>query len=469
MTFIPRLVNSQPPVYLPACHCTMTSGFSAPFSRKRVLGVKGYVASPNFLSTVSWKPNNGGFKLAERLLPSQIGSDQKKPRFASDAICVVVGVVSEHNLHTTSMGNYNPTYPKQMTAVKFVLSLVMPDDPEFKSDYSTALDNITKLQDAVSTGSNNKWLIVGDKAANRTLRLSAPIMEVRSEPLGSDDPLDEDTRNCVVPEQYRDTFDALQASHKITPLRVFDQHNFRIVPENVQQTLKGSLVEVYFSMNQIYFERDAYNSFTGTIQQICVICPASDMDSNPFRTHRGKGPYRPIATPSRSEQKKAADTFLVSPPVPVDAALPKDVALRMIAPLRTPRVHPPVGPETGSSKPASGSSGAGPSDYLESNSNALEVSDVANQPNASSSGADGLPVLSDSLKAVVVNIGSADTEKTTVEVDDSASLASSYTLTDSEVPVEEYAPGEQAILVADDTVTTAGGSEYPNKRRRVRK
>ncbi|KAF8055153.1 hypothetical protein FPV67DRAFT_1367531, partial [Lyophyllum atratum] len=286
--------------------------YSGPFIRKRLMGLRGYAANPQFTDTVSWTQDQSGNMLVERQLGAK-KSDADGP--VNDAVCIVVGLVSSNKLFTTPGGNYNAEFNTFSTA-KFQLTLLSPDDPDFGPDYPVALDNLASCQRATATGNDHRYLILESGPGNRSLRLSAPMMESRtSDGLYFTGTLDYDTETWPVPERFEEAFEAVKHTHQILPLMVYDTDGALVAPSLVTSKISGALVEAYFRMRHFVISgKDGkYNSFSGLIEQIVILRPPPPRSPSRYRTQGLSGPVRPDPIPfipSRSEQKSAADVFL---------------------------------------------------------------------------------------------------------------------------------------------------------------
>ncbi|KAF8067620.1 hypothetical protein FPV67DRAFT_1764371, partial [Lyophyllum atratum] len=255
-------------------------------ARNQLLRLQNYAAAATFISSVSWKREGTANVSVERQLdPTKVGEP------ISEAVCIVVGEVSEHKLYTSTVGNYNPDYNTLPTA-KFQLTLVEPSDVHFAPDYSRAWNAIGVIEDTIATGDDQRYLRVTEGSQN-SLRLSSPLMEARVPQRRYPAPLDDDTMNWSVPTQHQAAFDVVKNSHQILPLNVYDQNNNFVSPERVTGCLRGALVECYFRIKHHYIAGGEvkFNTFSAILEQVIILRPALPKVPSPYRNNR-KGPYR---------------------------------------------------------------------------------------------------------------------------------------------------------------------------------
>lgn len=116
--------------------------YSGPMARNRLLRMPNYVPSADFLQGVGWKREGGGNVLTE--------SHTKAGKPAEDAVCIIVGEVSEHKLDASSIGNYRPQYNALLTGAKIQFTLERPNDIDFGPDYDIAIANLKQCQNGVA-------------------------------------------------------------------------------------------------------------------------------------------------------------------------------------------------------------------------------------------------------------------------------------------------------------------------------
>jgi hypothetical protein len=109
-----------------------------------------------------------------------------------------------------------------------------------------------------------------------------------------------------VPVDLTDEMLNLMATHVVQPLRVYKDDKY-IEPSDVNNVLKGSLVEIHFSLKHYrIFRRDegtkAFDSFNATIEQILVLKPGELRETSYYkRKNLLDGPYRPKPFSSTAE------------------------------------------------------------------------------------------------------------------------------------------------------------------------
>ena len=136
--------------------------FSGPAERNRLIHTAQYCASPNWISRVGWANSKSG----QLLVNAKTGEE---------AICVVVGVVSETRFKMGPTGNYNPEFNK-LTDAKYTFVMDEPKNPDFRPDWSTAIKALEEAENLIHGSKDHRYFI--EKIGNlRSLRLSARVLQ----------------------------------------------------------------------------------------------------------------------------------------------------------------------------------------------------------------------------------------------------------------------------------------------------
>lgn len=157
--------------------------------------------------------------------------------------------------------------------------------------------------------------------------------------------LDDTTAHWPIPNDMREELGRLMGTYAAQPLPVFKDNNY-VPPPAVNAALKGSLVEVHFSLKHYRIrKRDSkpLDSFTGLIEQIIILKPGEQRLLTSYkRKNILDGPYRPkpfktsapLLVPVATTRTTNPDG-LISTPLPSDeqqvvatiAAAPVDLRL----------------------------------------------------------------------------------------------------------------------------------------------
>lgn len=108
--------------------------------------------------------------------------------------------------------------------------------------------------------------------------------------------LDEETATWPIPDNFASNFNKIKHTHRVQPLRVYDEDSVFIEPLVVKNTLKNSLVEVHFCIkhHRIGNGENVFDSFVGTVDQVLVLAQGAVKARNPYkRKNIRDGPYRP--------------------------------------------------------------------------------------------------------------------------------------------------------------------------------
>ncbi|KAG6848763.1 hypothetical protein H0H93_014331, partial [Arthromyces matolae] len=246
----------------------MSPTFNADRARKNAAQLPNYVASPGFGDRVQWKKRGNANLLLEC---------DRNTNDVTEAVCVIIGEVSDERLFTNPLGNYNPQFNKLATA-KYQLSLTCPAEPVLADDFKNTLRNLSAIQDGVGAGLDNQYFLIrmdGSQTPNETL--------------------DEESASIVVDWNMKETVDMFKLTHKMLPLKVYGPDDEPIAPEEVTRTIRGAIVEMYFRLKHYYMGNGdtKYNCFSGIIEQIIVLRRAEHSTPSPFREAGRKGPFRP--------------------------------------------------------------------------------------------------------------------------------------------------------------------------------
>jgi hypothetical protein len=104
--------------------------------------------------------------------------------------------------------------------------------------------------------------------------------------------VDSETEHWPIPTELRDELDVLKYEYRAKPLRVYVKDKF-VEPTDVNDTIRGALVEVHFELHHYFISSDAYDSFNGVIEQILVLQPGKAPPETPYKRKNVRdGPIR---------------------------------------------------------------------------------------------------------------------------------------------------------------------------------
>lgn len=86
--------------------------------------------------------------------------------------------------------------------------------------------------------------------------------------------VDAETENWSVPAEFRSYLDEVKYEYKASPLRVYGKHGF-VEPIDVEEQLKGALVELRFDLHHYFIEKAHFDSFNAGVQQIIILQPGN--------------------------------------------------------------------------------------------------------------------------------------------------------------------------------------------------
>ncbi|EDR08202.1 uncharacterized protein LACBIDRAFT_327239 [Laccaria bicolor S238N-H82] len=314
-----------------------TMAFSGPAVRNRLIHTAQYCASPNWNSRVGWANSRSG----------QILVDAKS---GDEMFCIVVGTVSETRFKMGPVGNYNPEFNKLKDA-KYTFGLDEPTNPDFRPDWATTVKALEDAENMIQGTKDHRHFI--EKVGNlRSLRLSARVLQEKDPGVSDEIKLS----HWPAPPEYRDALVDLEDTHTVAPLMAYNEKESQILPEELPSILKGTLVEVTFTLRHYRIKNATQDNdtYTGTIEQIIILERAPPKKISPYR--KGGGPIRarPSNVPSREEQAAAVRAFSWSrptlrdpPPATQTAGSSVDVPAKgnLIANIASPSFHNVQEPE----------------------------------------------------------------------------------------------------------------------------
>ena len=126
----------------------------------------------------------------------------------------------------------------------------------------------------------------------------------------STEQVDHETEHWPVSADLRKELDDVKYEFRAVPLRVYVGDRF-VEPIEVNDTIRGALVEVHYELRHFFIATDSYDSFNATIEQILVLQPGEAPPDTPYKRKNVRdGPIRLNPTPAQQQR------FQQSPPEP---------------------------------------------------------------------------------------------------------------------------------------------------------
>ena len=302
--------------------------------RSQLLLARFYAAHPRYMQGTKWRSERSGHVLIDTLT-------------SGCAVASVVGRVIDFRLNCGPSGGYLGRGLGSLVAAKYQFQLAKPENTPFAADFDKVLQNIEQLQSATASSPVRRNFIVVD-GQSRNLRFTRNIFEKRvSVPRftvpsltmtflkprkinppdvylddlqnpssqsacyvialsayhltvlhkGCDvdldvDLVDSETEHWPVSAELRDELDALKYEYLAKPLRVYVKDKF-IEPADVNERIRGALIEVHFELHHYFIASEAYDSFNGVVEQILILQPGKAPPETPYkRRNVREGPIR---------------------------------------------------------------------------------------------------------------------------------------------------------------------------------
>ncbi|KAF8256856.1 hypothetical protein EI94DRAFT_169247 [Lactarius quietus] len=268
------------------------------------------------------------------------------PSASSNVVAVVIGRVLEHRLCCGPNGNYLNLDSEFITlaTAKFQLQLGRPIGTVFAIDYDKVLENAAKIQAQVASTQDRRNFIIPD-GASWNLRFARKVFQKRDHIITEPDKVylddhtdlhmkdksnpanlaeksgecstaqgkenedhiatspeptvpinkeegevaeavDDETEHWPVPPRLREELNKIKFEYRAVPLAVYVNDTF-IEPANVNNAIKGALVELHFELHHFAIRKKAQDSFNATIEQIIVLRPG---EACPVTAYKRKNP-----------------------------------------------------------------------------------------------------------------------------------------------------------------------------------
>jgi hypothetical protein len=125
------------------------------------------VAHPSFSHAAAWTKEGSGHSLVTR-------------NSRDDLVGVLVGKISDHRLFCNPMGNYRPDsrFSTDFSNTKFQFTVGIPEEQVLVPVFRNAVANLLKIQKAISTTNDNKYLLEDDGDLT-SVRFSMKMFEKR--------------------------------------------------------------------------------------------------------------------------------------------------------------------------------------------------------------------------------------------------------------------------------------------------
>ncbi|TFK69268.1 hypothetical protein BDN72DRAFT_897376 [Pluteus cervinus] len=226
-----------------------------------------YIASPTFRDEAFWhRPSPGS---ASSILYSNTPPAPK--------VVVVVGIADAERAHCGPLGNF--TASLDLAKSKYELYLTKPNSEHFSSDFPLAVQTMGKLEDLERCKAIT-FTVTEKVGKTDMLKLGGKIFKKRNVPLekptmngdGSYNQPDfnDTTLRWPVPSVYREHFNKIKFEYEVSPLLAFDVDESVIPPLEIQDKIRGCLVEVAFTLRHHVFN-DGKEYFTPEIKQVRIL------------------------------------------------------------------------------------------------------------------------------------------------------------------------------------------------------
>ncbi|KAF8547572.1 hypothetical protein OG21DRAFT_1527073 [Imleria badia] len=210
-----------------------------------------------------------------------------------------IGNITDYRFNVTPMGNYINLDYGSLDKAKFQFHLTAPVTFPFHEDYNRAFQQLRGLQSSVAVTPRQNNMLFKD-AGGQSIRMTKSVFNKRKTQVRDSSPpskkrkienekkeddmeeMDEDTKNWKVPSHMWDDLNLMKPNYQAISLPIFENGQF-IEPNQVQQQLENTLVEVIFSINHAFIKKDydTHDSFQAEIKQVIILKKTISQANNP--------------------------------------------------------------------------------------------------------------------------------------------------------------------------------------------
>ena len=105
--------------------------------------------------------------------------------------------------------------------------------------------------------------------------------------------MDSETENWPVSSNLREELDRIKYEYCAQPLRVYRGDDSFVEPRDVNETIRGALVELHFELHHSCNHTRDQDAFNGSIEQIIVLQPGKPRPTSPYKRRNIRdGPIR---------------------------------------------------------------------------------------------------------------------------------------------------------------------------------
>ncbi|KAK0439641.1 hypothetical protein EV421DRAFT_1737802 [Armillaria borealis] len=261
---------------------------------------------------------------------------------SQEASLIIVGDVLPTRFWVNKLGSWKQEFDPMKNA-KFSLLLGEPQDIEFCKDWVNAIGRINGATLLIAGGASVCSCIQAENAATQ-IRFGSSVFELlfalKQDVMAN--MLDNLIQTWPVDTEHQAGLDQLKTTHRVNRLKVFNVDESPMLPQHVASTLKGTLVEVHFTIRHWAIRRNkepTQHTFSCTMNQICILKRAPPIAPNPYNSVIAP---TPASEPSSNNEASASQPQSLTPaPEAVQRQEPP-----LLPQSTSPPTLPPQGPQT---------------------------------------------------------------------------------------------------------------------------
>ncbi|PBK65551.1 hypothetical protein ARMSODRAFT_978340 [Armillaria solidipes] len=327
----------------------MAVSHSSKEHRERLHTYREYVPSLYFPGSYGWKAfgGSGHVLTAVERAESASTSNKELSSQSQEASLIVVGDVLPTRFWVDKLGGWKQEFGPMKNA-KFSLLLGEPQDIEFRKDWANAVGRINGATSLIAGGASVRSCIQAENAATQ-IRFGSSVFEplfVLKQDVTAN-MLDNLIQTWPVDTEHQAGLDQLKTTHRVNRLKVFDVDESPVLPQHVASTLKGTLVEVHFTIRHWAIRQNkepTQHTFSCTMNQICILKRAPPIAPNPYNSV--VRPYRPMPTRSKVQSVSQIAPTPASEPSSNNEASASQPQSLTPAPEAVQRQEPPLLPQS---------------------------------------------------------------------------------------------------------------------------
>ncbi|KAJ7264026.1 hypothetical protein B0H12DRAFT_1230782 [Mycena haematopus] len=228
---------------------------------KALMGSAAFAASPYLRHSFEWKK---GAKTGMVLHERPKGPVDDSTPLEQYAFLRIIGTMSRTGLAVGPAGNYKPTFSQPFAKAKYVALLGRPTNPVYAAAWDVSITNLH--QDVEQTVCEKSSNFIVNEDGHEVLRLTQPMFALKGKHI-------EWTKKWPAPSDVAAKFEETLVTHDVRVLKVYDQNQALLPPDEIPAKLAGATVIATFRCFYYDIKRDSgvIHSITAEISELHIL------------------------------------------------------------------------------------------------------------------------------------------------------------------------------------------------------